>query len=668
MIEVQDYLGNFKYCEDLFHYKRRTSQEVDIGGVPVGGKNPIRIQSMTIANTRDTEATVNEVIQLAEAGCDYVRITAPSKKEAENLQNIKDEVRRRGYTVPLIADIHFTPNAAEIAARIVDKVRINPGNYADKKRFHVFEFSDEEYREELERIREKFSPLVKICKEQGTAMRIGTNHGSLSDRIMNRYGDTPAGMVESAMEFLRICGEHDFHDIVLSMKASNPKVMVQAYRLLVAKMNEEKMDYPLHLGVTEAGDGEEARIKSASGIGTLLEDGLGDTIRVSLTEDSVYEPGVGKKLADRYPVRGNHKPIVHLLDKNIQLTGDNADFNPFEFTPRASRKILNVGGNEEKRVIADYSKKPNVRRLTLKAVDHHYEPATDTWKKGEHACDFIYLGNRDLPFEAPESSGLIYDYEHWIEQGKPVSAFPLFSRDTYQNRSAQNPDLNFLKLKVSEITPDLLKEVKAAPGLCLILESDNPHNYPELRKALIDMYRFGIDAPVILKAGYEMDDKERFILKASTDIGGLLIDGMGDGTWINYTNAYEQDPVESIRLCNRVNFGILQATGARISKTEFIACPSCGRTQFDLQETTAMVREKTSHLQGVKIAVMGCIVNGPGEMADADYGYVGTGRGKVALYRGKEVVKKNLESREALDELINLIKSDGKWVEATCHT
>jgi len=665
MIDVQDYLKDFRYCEDLYQYSSRPTREVAIGGIPLGGDNPIRIQSMTIANTRDTEATIQEVMQLADAGCDYVRITAPSKKEAENLRNIKNGLRAKGYETPLVADIHFTPNAAEIAAQIVEKVRINPGNYADKKRFQVFEFSDEAYQAELERIKEKFVPLVQLCKEHGTAMRIGTNHGSLSDRIMNRYGDTPEGMVESAMEFLRICEEQAFYDIVLSMKASNPKVMVEAYRLLVAKMNEEDMHYPLHLGVTEAGDGEEARIKSATGIGTLLEDGLGDTIRVSLTEDSVHEPAVARKLAARYPARVNHKPIPHLMDEPFGLNDSQPAFNPFSFEPRKSRKTGHVGGNEEKRVIADFSEKNNLRALSLKAIDHHYEPANDSWKTGEHPADFIYLGSTALPFDPPESLHVIYDAHYWLSMGCPDNAYPLFDKQTYETAETSNPELNFLEVALEELSNALLTAIRDDNTVVLILSTEHPHNYPALRKAFIDLDRMSIDAPVIIKNYYQTTDEETFILQAATDIGGLLIDGFGDGLWTHYQNAAETNSVNTIRLINRTNFSILQATGARISKTEFIACPSCGRTQFDLQETTALVRAQTSHLKGVKIAVMGCIVNGPGEMADADYGYVGTGRGKVALYRGKEIVKRDLEDQEALDELINIIKKDGKWVEAS---
>ena len=665
MIDVQNYLKQFHYCDNLYGYKRRQTRPVDIGGIAVGGNNPIRIQSMTISNTRDTEASVNEVMQLADAGCDYVRLTAPSKREAENLQNIKDQLRSRGYTIPLIADIHFTPNAAEIAAQIVDKVRINPGNYADKKRFQVFEFSDEEYQEELERIEEKFSPLVKLCKQYGTAMRIGTNHGSLSDRIMNRYGDTPAGMVESAMEFLRIAEAHEYYGIVLSMKASNPKVMVQAYRMLVAKMEEENMYYPLHLGVTEAGDGEEARIKSASGIGTLLEDGLGDTIRVSLTEDAVYEPPVARKLAERYNNRTGHEPIPQLTDKPLSLNPPDQDFDPFTFQPRKSHQVLHVGGEAEKQVIADYSQKANLRPLSLKAVDHHYEPGTAEWRQGEHACDFIYFGTQPLPFDPPESLGLIYDFATWQEQQSTPNAYPLLNKSAYLDQTPKHSSLNFLSATIEELDQPLLRALQGDDTVVLVLSTDHKHTYPTLRKAVLDLQRTGYTLPVILRTQYQGVDQESFIIHAATDNGGLLTDGIGDGLWITYNNPEETYPINTIRLVNHVSFDILQATGARISKTEFIACPSCGRTQFDLQETTAMVKEKTSHLQGVKIAVMGCIVNGPGEMADADYGYVGTGRGKVALYRGKEIVKKNLGSEEALDELINLIKADGKWVDAT---
>ena len=663
MIDVENYLEAFRFCENLHNYKRRKTWPFDIGGVPLGCHNPIRIQSMTIANTRDTEASVAEVMQLADAGCEYVRLTAPSKREAENLQNIKDKLRSKGYHVPLIADIHFTPNAAEIAAQIVDKVRINPGNYADKKRFQVFEFSDEAYQEELERIREKFSPLVKLCKQYGTAMRIGTNHGSLSDRIMNRYGDTPAGMVESAMEFLRIAEDHDFHQIVLSMKASNPKVMVQAYRMLVAKMNEEAMYYPLHLGVTEAGDGEEARIKSACGIGTLLEDGLGDTIRVSLTEDAVYEPPVARKLAERYPQRTTLQPIPQVAPEPLKVTPPHQDFDPFSYKPRKSREVGGIGGEYQKPVIVDVSGKTNLRPLSLKAIDHHYQPGSGQWQQGEHACDWLYLGDQILPFEPPEALGLLYDFQTWQQQSHP-QAFPLWDKQGYLANTEKHPTLNFLRVDVEALDADLIEALKNDRSTVLLLSTQHTHVYPTIRKAILDLSRLGMALPVLPYTAYEEADQEAFVLHAATDQGALLVDGLTDGIWINYTNPQEQHPINTIRLVNRVSFDTMQATGARISKTEFIACPSCGRTQFDLQETTAMVKAKTSHLQGVKIAVMGCIVNGPGEMADADYGYVGTGRGKVALYRGKEIVKKNLSSDEALDELIKLIKADGNWVDA----
>jgi len=662
MIDIKDYLNNFQYCESLTQYKRRKSREVYIGNTPLGGDNPIRIQSMTIANTRDTEATINEVMQLADAGCDYVRITAPSKREAENLENIKNGVRAKGYQIPLVADIHYTPNAAEIAAEIVEKVRINPGNYADKKKFEVFEISDEQYKAELERIKERLVPLVKKCKEHGTAMRIGTNHGSLSDRIMNRYGDTPEGMVESAMEFLRICGEHNFHDIVLSMKASNPKVMVQAYRMLVAKMNEENMHYPLHLGVTEAGDGETARIKSAAGIGTLLEDGLGDTIRVSLTEDSVYEVPVGQKLANRYHERTQRDSrIYQLSNAQLQLKHGNTDFQPFRFEPTATLPVRNIGGGNPPIVINDLSQKSNLRPLSLNAVGYQYEPGTQQWKSNTHHCDFIYFGKQVPDFDLPSDVGVILDWDKWLEN--QPNTYPFLSKEAYQSQQQLSKTLNFLKLNTQEMDQALIKALKNDHTTALLIEPLSDHTYPELRKLCIDLQKEGINLPVIPYLNYQQSPQEDFALRSATDLGGLLIDGLGDGVWLAHQPDHDKELISNIRDVNRTSFEILQATGARISTTEFIACPSCGRTQFDLQETTAKVRARTNHLKGVKIAVMGCIVNGPGEMADADYGYVGTGRGKVALYRGKEIVKKNIQSDHALDELINLIKEDGNWVE-----
>jgi (E)-4-hydroxy-3-methylbut-2-enyl-diphosphate synthase len=640
------------YCPSLTHYQRRKTIEVKIGDVPLGGNNPIRVQSMTTADTMDTAKTVAECIRLIEAGSEYIRITAPSVKEAENLKNIKNELRKMGYTVPLIADIHFTPNAAELAARIVEKVRINPGNYADRKRFEVIDYTESEYQAELERIREKFIPLIKICKEYGTAMRIGTNHGSLSDRIMSRYGDNPLGMVESALEFLRIAEEENFYNIVLSMKSSNPQVMVQAYRLLVQRLDEEGLKpYPLHLGVTEAGDGEDGRVKSAVGIGTLLEDGLGDTVRVSLTEDPEYEIPVAKKLVNRYIQRAEKAlPIPE-----IQL--ENYPINPFSYTRRETKEVFNFGGKNVPRVIADYSDYQNITVEDLKQIGHFYLPATDKWAMNDLGADFVYLGNQKVPFMFPNGLKAIQNYQTWVEEKE--EAYPLFSEATYLTYDKCSEKLNFLLLKVEEtdLRGKLLKNLQEETNpFVLVLETANEHAMPALRRLMVELIQNKIQLPIVIRRKYTTDDLESLQIDASTDVGGLLIDGLGDGVMLSVKKDFIKD-------ANSLAFGILQATRTRITKTEYISCPSCGRTLFDLQEVTAKIRKRTDHLKGVKIAIMGCIVNGPGEMADADYGYVGSGKGKITLYRGKEVVKKTVAEEKALDELINLIKEDNKWTE-----
>ncbi|WP_038029147.1 (E)-4-hydroxy-3-methylbut-2-enyl-diphosphate synthase [Thermonema rossianum] len=647
------------YCPSLTTYRRRPTVEVHIGDLPLGSMHPIRVQSMTTADTMDTQAVVQECIRLIEAGCEYVRITAPSIKEAENLANIKKELRRRGYTTPLIADIHFTPNAAELAARIVEKVRINPGNYADKKRFEIIEYTDAAYEAELERIRKKFIPLVKICKEYGTAMRIGTNHGSLSDRIMSRYGDTPLGMVESALEFLRICEEFDYHNIVLSMKASNPQVMVQAYRLLVQKMEEEGMQpYPLHLGVTEAGDGEDGRIKSAMGIGALLEDGLGDTIRVSLTEDPVEEIPVAKALAERYHQRARTQEAP--LPEVIRLT-----YNPFAYQRRHSRPVLSVGGEQVPRVIADYSHFTNIEPADLKPIGHYYLPATDKWHMTDDGADFVYLGKQAVPFMLPNGLKAIQDYEVWKDEPESPHVFPLITFSRWQQEDCRlHTRCNFVRLSVDE----LLQADNTARfhdgNIVLVLHTGRAHAMPALRRAFLFLMEQDIRVPVVIERRYN-EAWEQSILYASTDIGGLLLDGMGDGVFLRPAVEDKDKAAKLLELkqLNQLAFGILQASRTRTTKTEYIACPSCGRTLFDLQETTAMIRRHTEHLKGVKIGIMGCIVNGPGEMADADYGYVGSGKGKITLYRGKEVVRRNVPSEEAVQALIELIREDGRWIE-----
>jgi (E)-4-hydroxy-3-methylbut-2-enyl-diphosphate synthase len=615
----------------------------------MGGDNPIRIQSMTTVDTMDTKGSVEQVIRMVDAGCEYVRITAPSIKEAQNLEAIKKELRVLGYSVPLIADIHFTPNAAELAARIVEKVRVNPGNYADKKRFEEIEYTDATYQAELERIREKFTPLVKICKEYGTAMRIGTNHGSLSDRILSRYGDTPLGMVESALEFLRICEDLNYYDIVLSMKASNPQVMVQAYRLLVQKLDEEGFQpYPLHLGVTEAGDGEDGRIKSSVGIGTLLEDGLGDTIRVSLTEEPEAEVPVAKELADRYVTRKTTHPIPEI--KNYPI-------NPFEYSRRKTHEVVNIGGHQVPRVVADFSAKEKITPASLFALGYHYSVPLDKWNIADMACDYIFLGDRTIDFEIPGTLGLIYNYTTWQSQKGKARTYPFIKASDYVKGVEGSDVLNFIYVQLKDISDELIAKLKHDKTAVLLIDTYNDHGLAEQRRLFVELIERECQVPVIIGRAYGNLTSEQLQLYAATDMGGLLIDGLGDGVFIAAENC------GSDKLVNETAFNILQATRTRISKTEYISCPSCGRTLFDLQETTARIRSRTSHLKGIKIGIMGCIVNGPGEMADADYGYVGSGPGRITLYRGKEVVKKNVPTPQAVDALIDLIKEDNQWIE-----
>jgi (E)-4-hydroxy-3-methylbut-2-enyl-diphosphate synthase len=660
-----------KYCNSLTKYSRYKTKEVYIGDVPLGGNNPIRIQSMTTTDTMDTKATVEQTIRMIKSGCEYVRITAPSKLEAQNLEQIKKELQKRGYKVPLIADIHFTPNAAEIAARIVEKVRINPGNYIDRKKFQTIEYTDNDYNSEIEKIRERFSPLVKICKEYGTAMRIGTNHGSLSDRIMSRYGDTPLGMIESALEYVRICEEHSYYNIVLSMKASNPQIMVQAYRLLVQKMEAQGMNYPLHIGVTEAGGGEDGRIKSALGIGTLLEDGIGDTVRVSLTEDPEFEAPVAIQLVNRYKERKNHKPIKPVKELL---------YDPFNYARHRTFDIYDIGGQNVPRVITDFGKYGIKVYKDLAAVGYYYESILDKWDISDGAPDFIYLGENEAPFELPNGLKAIYDYKFWLGKENNQNSFPLFSIKDYLQSNRKSQILNFVVGNINSLNKGVLDLIKADKSTVIILETDNTHGMPEQRRAFIDLISNNITNPVIIKRNYNNLSFDELRLFAATDFGGLLVDGFGDGVWANvfnitelndnYSESNENILVNNLlklkeskeKVVNRVIFGILQAARTRISKTEYIACPSCGRTLFDLQKTTDRIRKRTEHLKGIKIAIMGCIVNGPGEMSDADYGYVGSGADKINLYRGKDIVQRNIPAEYAVDNLIEIIKEDNNWI------
>jgi len=649
------------YSNSLTEYKRFVTREVTIGNIGIGGKNPIRLQSMTTTDTMDTKATVAQSIRMIEAGCELVRITAPSMNEAKNLEVIKKELVAAGYHTPLVADIHFTPNAAEFAARVIEKVRVNPGNYADKKKFEEIEYTDSAYEQELERIRQRFTPLVNICKEYGTAMRIGTNHGSLSDRILSRYGDTPLGMVESAFEFLRICEDLNYHNIVISMKASNTQVMVQAYRLLVQKMIETNRNYPLHLGVTEAGDGEDGRIKSAVGIGALLEDGLGDTVRVSLTEDPEFEIPVAKALVDRYSAEKiqQHQAIEPLSFENINQQNGKVklSYNPYEYERRESITVNNVGGHNVPRVIADFSERESISPATFFPVGYNYSIPLDKWNINDLACDYVYVGDNYVDFEIPGTLGIIYNSETWKELENPVRQYPLFCGEEFFKSDKTHTELNFVAVTKDVLSKDFISKIKNTTNVVLILDSFNPYAMPELRRLFIMLAEQGVKLPIIIKRNYKAISEQDFQLGSSAEIGALLLDGLGDGMWI------KQQGCTSPQVANSTAFGILQATRTRISKTEYISCPSCGRTLFDLQETTQKIRERTDHLKGIKIGIMGCIVNGPGEMADADYGYVGVGVGKISLYKGKEVVKKNVPSDDAVNELINLIKEHGDWVE-----
>ncbi len=702
----------FLYSPSLTEYKRLATKEVKVGDLLLGNFNPIRIQTMTTTDTLDTLATVEQSIRCIEAGAELVRITAPSKKEAENLLNIKNELRKRGYTTPLVADIHFTPNAAEIAARIIEKVRVNPGNYVDKKKFEQIEYTNAEYLEEIDRIRERFTPLVKICKEYGTAMRIGTNHGSLSDRIMSRYGDTANGMVESAMEFLRIARAESFHNIVLSMKSSNPQVMVQAYRLLIKHMMEEFAEaYPLHLGVTEAGDGEDGRVKSAAGIGTLLEDGIGDTIRVSLTEDPEFEIPVCRDIVKRYspptPQRGDLAIAQPTLGKVPEISSDNLQsersglmasplggsrkgalpYSPFEYKRRETFAVQNIGGKQVPVVIADLSKLKTISVKDLESIGYKYDEVTDKWTISDLAADYIFIANQKLKFELPGTLKVIVYPETWKETVATVAGeqkyFPIYMDSGYAEAETKSDQLNFVmidcfsdEIHINDFT--YLEEFSNDPTVVLCFSSTNKNAMQSVRRMFIELMNRNIKNPVVLITDSNWQTADEHLIHYSTECGALFLDGMGDGICLGMSsksyelqsagnaNASGRNYLSNLtaeQFINNTAFNILQATRTRISKTEYISCPSCGRTLFDLQETTAKIRSVTNHLKGVKIAIMGCIVNGPGEMADADFGYVGSGPGKITLYKGKEIVKRNVESEVAVNELINLLKESEAWVE-----
>ena len=673
------------YSESLTEYKRLKTSEVKVGDLLLGNYHPIRVQTMTTTDTMNTMATVEQSIRCIEAGAELVRITAPSKKEAENLMNIKNELRRRGYATPLVADIHFTPNAAEIAARIVEKVRVNPGNYVDKKKFELIEYTDADYAEEIDRIRERFTPLVKICKEYGTAMRIGTNHGSLSDRIMSRYGDTPMGMVESAMEFLRIARAESYHNIVLSMKSSNPQVMVQAYRLLIQTMDREFNNcYPLHLGVTEAGDGEDGRIKSAIGIGSLLEDGIGDTIRVSLTEDPEFEVPVCKDLVKRYivsPKVGKTESPEENYKKEENsyrlpdLPTSGLSYNPFEYKRRKSFSVDNMGDHHVPVVISDMSKIEKITPRQLQSIGYTYDETSDKWNIGDAAADYIYTGNQVIDFALPGTLKVIVNPTIYSRVPDKTKYFPIFDISEYAG-SKKSEGINFVMIdcfshpgKQVDFSP-----IVNDPTVVICLSSTNKNAMQSVRRMFVELANKEIKNPVILITDSSWKTPDEHLIHFATETGALLLDGLGDGICLGYTSKAQINNTkgsgrtylevkDGYQFTNNTAFSILQATRTRISKTEYISCPSCGRTLFDLQETTAKIRSVTNHLKGLKIAIMGCIVNGPGEMADADFGYVGSGPGKITLYKGKEVIKRNVDSAVAVEQLILLLKENEAWME-----
>lgn len=652
------------YSQAIYQYFRRPTREVKVGDVGVGGDNPIRVQSMTIADTKDTEAVVQETKGLVEAGCEIVRITAPTIHHAENLKNIRDRLRRDGVRVPLVADIHFTPQAAMIVADYVEKVRINPGNYADRKLFAVKEYTDNEYEAELERMAEKFIPLVKKCKANGVAMRIGTNHGSLSDRIMNRFGDTPEGMVESALEFVRLCESENYYDVIFSMKASSPFIMIQAYRLLAQRMDELGMDYPFHLGVTEAGEGEDGRIKSAIGIGSLLEDGIGDTVRVSLTEDSIYEIPVARQLVKKFnnlqkktaslkgipeiswdPIRRERRPTrpVHYQESSL---GENAPLGvstTWSGEPAQSLSLLEslkkTKGVEERGdlLFLQSSARWGEFQELLEKIHESFTDLKVAWVTESAAVALEALANSaDVPFD-----GVLLKVTPDTSAGELTQVAELAS---------QTQKLLVLRFPSLSALLEHLEVLRALPPVLLSMESKDPiHEYRRLAWRL-NQEKMALPLQLFVDANLWEDAA----LEGASALGALLMDGIGDALEVSGLNR-----TESLRL----SFNVLQASRLRISKAEFIACPSCGRTLFDLQTTTQRIKAKTAHLKGVKIAIMGCIVNGPGEMADADFGYVGGGPGKIHLYVGKECVEKNIPTAIADEKLIELIKSHGQWVE-----
>lgn len=612
---------------DYFNYNRRPTVDVHVGNIMMGGNYPIVIQTMTNTNTLDTDASIAQCERIIAAGGELIRLTTQGVREAENLKNIKDALRHKGYTTPLSADIHFNPRAALAASKIAEKVRINPGNFVDKQKlFAEKEYTEQEYSVELEKIRTQFVPFLNSCKEHHTAIRIGVNHGSLSDRIMSKYGDTPEGMVESCMEYLRIAVEENFTDIVISMKASNTLVMTKAVRLLVDKMDKENIHFPLHLGVTEAGNGEDGRIKSAVGIGALLSDGLGDTVRVSLSEDPEAEIPVAKKLVDYISIRQNHPTIEGAVY---------AGFSPFSTDKRETTAVWNIGGDFPPVVVSDRS---NVSDFS---INPHNIP------------DYVYVGS-SVPSDFPKGLKAMVDFEGWNNR---IDEFPLFTVQSLSQLETCSAKLKFLHISYSELNDEIISILNSLNDIVVILHTNHVNGVGEQRAFFHRLLIEEIKVPVVVQRSYNEDISEDIQVKAGVDFGTLLLDGFGNGIMLSNRGTIESKDIDSYA------FGILQAARVRTSRTEFISCPSCGRTLFDLQTTVADIKKSFSHLKHLKIGVMGCIVNGVGEMADADYGYIGAEHGKVSLYKKKVCIEKNIPSEQAVEHLVQLIKDNGDWIE-----
>lgn len=612
---------------DYFNYKRRLTVDVPVGNIHIGSGYPVVIQTMTSTDTLDTEGSVAQCERIIDAGADLIRLTTQGRREAENLGVIRKQLRDKGYNIPLSADIHFNPRAAQVAATVCEKVRINPGNYADKqKRFEEIDYTDEGYATELDKIKEKVAPFYRLCKQNSVAVRIGVNHGSLSDRIMSRFGDTPEGMVESCMEYLYIALEEDFHDIVISMKASNTLLMTKAVRLLVDRMEKENMHFPLHLGVTEAGDGEDGRMKSAVGIGALLSDGIGDTIRVSLSEEPEVEVPVARKLVEYVAQRANHDAISGELYN---------EFSPFSTDRVETVAVRNIGGDFPPIVISD---RHNIEDMS---INTHFIP------------DYIYVGE-SVPSNFQRGMKAIVDYKNWEDK---VDWFPMFTVNDLDKLDECTAHVKFLRVSYLDLTDEVISKIKSASKVVLILTTNHINGVGEQRAAFHKLLINGCKVPVVIQRSYKENLPEDIQLKGGVDFGTILLDGFGNGIMISNEGNIDITDMDSYA------FGLLQAARVRTSKTEFISCPSCGRTLFDLQSTVALIKEHFSHLRHLKIGIMGCIVNGPGEMADADYGYVGAEHGKISLYKKKELVGKNIPQAEAVERLKELIKKHGDWIE-----